>query len=44
MKQRDRKPKPQEQKERRRQQHRQEPPPQRLSFPEPDLPRMKPDG
>ncbi len=42
MKQRDRSPKPNEQKQQRRQQH--QPPPRRLWFPEPDPPRMKPDG
>ena len=43
MKQRDRRPKPQQQeKAQRRQQH--QPPPRRLWFPEPDPPRMKPDG
>ena len=42
MKQRDRSPKPNEQKQQRRQQH--QPPPRRLWFPEPEAPRMKPDG
>ena len=42
MKQRDRKPKPQQEKAQRRQQH--QPPPRRLWFPEPEAPAWKPMG
>jgi len=42
MKQRDRKPKPQQEKAQRRQRH--QPPPRRLWFPEPDPPQWKVEG